>query len=268
MKRVLLIEDLSSFGKCSMAVAMPALVMGGIEVTFLPTAIFSTHTGISKEAVAVDFSEKMEEFLRHWESLSLTFDAILVGYSYGERQLEEISGFLNKIKNEKAPFLLIDPAMADHGRMYGKLPKNYGELMKDFVRMGDVMTPNLTEAMLLADRDYSILPETREEILEILEILHQKYQEDVVITGVKLKDGMYVFGKSNQEIVEYRTECFEKSYSGTGDLFAAIFLVGMLRKKGFEIALQEAGRLTSLAVKNSILQGMDTLYFESVLKEI
>lgn len=43
MKRILTIQDISCFGKCSLTVALPLLSSMGIETVMLPTAILSTH---------------------------------------------------------------------------------------------------------------------------------------------------------------------------------------------------------------------------------
>lgn len=267
MKRVLLIEDLSCYGKCSMTVALPLLSVAGIEVIPLPTAVFSAHTGALKVPSIVDFSAKMGNFLENFRSLELRFDAILVGYSAGKEQLRVIDEFLEGLKDEKRSLVLVDPAMADHGRMYGKLPKDYPELMRNLAKKADILTPNLTEALILAERDFSSLPTTKEEVIELVNFLYGKYKKDLVITGVQTEEALLVVGISEGEMFETNARKMEKNYSGTGDSFAALFLAKLLSGVSFHEAMAEATRLTTLAVKNSIEEGMENLYFESILKE-
>ena len=45
MKRVVTIQDISCFGKCSLTVALPIISAMGVETVILPTAVLSTHTG-------------------------------------------------------------------------------------------------------------------------------------------------------------------------------------------------------------------------------
>ena len=45
IKRVLAINDLSCFGKCSLTVSIPIISHFGVEVVPLPTALLSNHTG-------------------------------------------------------------------------------------------------------------------------------------------------------------------------------------------------------------------------------
>ena len=44
-KRILSVQDISCFGKCSNTVALPILSAAGVETAILPTALLSTHTG-------------------------------------------------------------------------------------------------------------------------------------------------------------------------------------------------------------------------------
>ena len=45
MKRVITIQDVSCFGKCSLTVALPLISAMGVECAIIPTAVLSTHTG-------------------------------------------------------------------------------------------------------------------------------------------------------------------------------------------------------------------------------
>ena len=45
MKRIVSIQDISCFGKCSLTVALPIISAMGIEACPVPTAVLSTHTG-------------------------------------------------------------------------------------------------------------------------------------------------------------------------------------------------------------------------------
>ena len=50
-KRALAVHDISCFGRCSLTVALPVLSAAGIETSVLPTAVLSTHTGATHDAV-------------------------------------------------------------------------------------------------------------------------------------------------------------------------------------------------------------------------
>ena len=44
LKRIVTIQDISCFGKCSLTVALPVISAMGVETAVIPTAVLSTHT--------------------------------------------------------------------------------------------------------------------------------------------------------------------------------------------------------------------------------
>ena len=266
-KRILLVEDISCYGKCSTTVALPVLSVGGFEVNLLPTALFSAHTGISSDIAFLDFSGGMRGILQSWENMDITYDAVLIGYSFGLKQLEIISNFLEKHKQK---LVILDPAMAENGKLYSKLPQDYPEAMKELIKHCDYLTPNITEAYLLAEKTYHEGPYERNEIIELLLVLFGKYRKNVIITGIEAKDDklMVMAIDENGDIYTYETEKASRNYSGTGDVYAAILLNGLLKERGFQTSIKEAMELTTRAVMLSIAENCDELYFEGILKEL
>ena len=47
MKKILTVQDISCFGKCSITIALPVISAMGVETVILPTAVLSTHTMFS-----------------------------------------------------------------------------------------------------------------------------------------------------------------------------------------------------------------------------
>ena len=266
-KRVLLVEDISCFGKCSTTVALPILSVAGYEVSILPTAIFSAHTGISKDIAFLDFAGGMKGILNSWESLNIDYDGVLIGYAFGKKQIEVLMDFLEK-KEQK--LVILDPAMAENGRLYSKLPEDYPIAMRELIKYCDYLTPNITEAFMLAEKPYHKGPYVRTEIIELLIILYGKYRKHVIITGIEAVDNkIMVMAIDNKgDIYQYETGRINRNYSGTGDVYATILLDGLLKGRGFETSIKEAMELTSRAVLLSTAGNYDELYFEGILKEL
>ena len=215
-KRILLIEDISCYGKCSTTVAFPILSVAGFEVSLLPTAIFSAHTGISADIAFLDFSGGMK------------------------------------------------------GKLYSKLPEDYPVAMKELIKHCDYLTPNITEAFMLADKPYHKGPYVRTEIMELLIILYGKYRKNVIITGIESVDNklMVMAIDDSGDIYKYETEKINRNYSGTGDVYAAILLDGLLKGRDFQTSVKEAMELTTRAVMLSTAGNYEKLYFEGILKEL
>ena len=75
MKKVAVIQDLSSFGKCSLTAAIPVLSVMGVQACPLPTAILTAQTGYPS-FYCEDFTSKMNYFTEEWSKLHVTFDGI------------------------------------------------------------------------------------------------------------------------------------------------------------------------------------------------
>ena len=116
-KRLVTIQDLSCFGKCSVTVALPVISALGIETVVLPTAVLSTHTGEFKGYTFHPLHDEFRGIADHWESLGIEFDAIYVGYIGSNELINAVSDFIDRFKKENT-VVFIDPAMADNGKFY------------------------------------------------------------------------------------------------------------------------------------------------------
>ena len=166
VQRVAAVNDLSGFGRCSLTVSIPILSAMGFQVCPLPTAVLSAHTGYPNPVIR-DFTEDMEGFLRHWESLGLTFACGYTGYLGNERQADVLEPFLRRLREQRA-LRLVDPAMADHGKLYSSCTPALVQAMARLVALANVATPNLTELCLLTGGDYAAVTGLRLEAVEKL----------------------------------------------------------------------------------------------------
>ena len=49
---------------------------------------------------------------------------------------------------------IVDPAMADHGKLYSGFDEAYAKAMKGLCRKADIILPNITEAAMFAGMPY------------------------------------------------------------------------------------------------------------------
>ena len=183
-KRILTIQDISCVGQCSMTVAMPVLSACGHETCILPTALLSTHTGGFGKPAVVHFDDALEPIWKHWQAQGITFDAILIGYLGSVGAVETAARILEELL---APggVAIVDPAMADHGKLYSGFDQAYVEAMKMLCAKADILLPNITEAAMLSGKEY------RETLTEeyVSALLAGLNQNRVVLTGVGYAPG-------------------------------------------------------------------------------
>lgn len=231
-KRAVAIHDISGFGKCSLTVALPILSAMGIETVAMPTALLSTHTGISGYTY-LDLTNQMPLFKKHWENLNLHFDSIYSGFLGSKTQIDIVSNLIDKFKKDDT-LVLVDPAMADNGEMYPTFDLEFAKEMKKLCKKADLIVPNMTEALLLLDKEYITGPYTKEYIENILKELSNLGPKQVVLTGVSFEDnelGAACFDRSTGEINYTFSPFIKKYYHGTGDIFASVLLSSLLNNK-------------------------------------
>ena len=223
MKKVVTIQDISCFGKCSATVALPVISAMGVECAVIPTAVLSTHTGGFTGYTFRDLTDDIPAVTAHW----------------------------------KKEGLRIDPAMADNGRLYAGFGPEIVGAMKSLCDRADLIVPNLTEATLMLGEEYRA-PGTYDEayIHDILRRLAEGGAKIAAITGVNYdgkQQGIVAYHRDSGEFEEYFHENLPVSYHGTGDLFAATLFGAIMREK----PLSDALRIAATNVLNAIRATMD-----------
>jgi len=246
-KRILTIQDISCVGQCSMTVVLPVLSACGHEVCILPSAVLSTHTGGFQKPVVQDLTDQMGRIREHWLREGISFDVIYTGYLGSLQAIEEARVIMDTML---APggVVIVDPAMADHGKLYRGFDEAYGEAMKDLCCRADIMLPNITEAAMMTGMPY------REQLDEndTRELLEKLPGRDVLLTGVGFVPDQTGFAlRTDGQISFHHHPRVEKSYHGTGDLFAAAFAGAIASGKTAVEAGEIASGFTLRAIENT-----------------
>ena len=232
MKKILSVQDLSCMGKCSTTVALPILSAMGLSCSVLPTAVLSTHTGFPEPNIR-PLTEDIVPNAMHLARQGASFDGILVGYLANPEQAEAVLEVTNAFD---CPVIL-DPAMADHGKRYSGLDEAYAHAMAGLCAKADILLPNVTEAAMLTNREY------REELTEdyVRELLGALPSKSVVLTGVGWEPGTTGIAiREGEGFCHISHPKAERSFHGTGDAYAAAFVGVLMGEKTVEQAAKIA----------------------------
>jgi len=205
----------------------------GVEAVPLPTAVLSSHTAF-KHCKIRDMTEFMPEAGNMWAMENITFDAISSGYLGSARQAEIVGELCRKLAGAST-IRFVDPAMADHGRLYSGLTEEYIFAMKKMCSEADVMVPNITEGCMLTDTPYKASPSDAE-CREILKKLAGLGARKVILTGFSSAPGRLgaaCYDRDADEFFFCENEALPASCHGTGDLFAAALTGAMMRGMTF-----------------------------------
>ena len=249
-RRILTIQDISCVGQCSMTVALPILSACGHETCILPAAVLSTHTGGFGTPAITNLTSNMEAIWRHWQRQGITFDAIYTGYLGSVNAIRTAAEIAESLL-APAGILIVDPAMADHGKLYSGFDSAYAEEMKNLCLRADVMLPNITEAAMMTGMTYM---DSVDEVY-VRELLNRLGGKDVVLTGVGFApDETGAAIRSNGEVSFYTHPRVGASYSGTGDIFASAFTGAYMQDKSLEQAVQIASSYTLACILHTFNQ--------------
>ena len=235
-RRILTIQDISCVGQCSMTVALPIISACGVECAVLPSAVLSTHTAGFTGFTVRDLTEDMPGILAHWQKENISFEAIYTGYLGSTLQIDYVAAIFEGVG---APGCLkvVDPAMADNGKLYPAFDDEYVQAMKGLCGKADFVVPNITEACFLTGVEYRTEYD-RAYIDSLLAGLTALGSKNVILTGVS-----YAPGKTGVVVLEngvyqyYEHELLPNSCHGTGDIYASAFVGSLMQgKSAFEAA--------------------------------
>ena len=249
-KRILTIQDISCFGQCSLTVALPILSACGVEAVILPSAVLSTHTGGFTGFTFRDLSDDIPKIAAHWRSEGIDFDAVYTGYLGSIKQIDMVTDIFNTLLRDNGK-KIVDPAMADNGKLYYGFDQEYADAMARLCREADIIIPNITEACFMTGVEYK---EKYDEayVNEVLNALEANGMPNVVLTGISYNDETTgVLVKLNGKIDYYTHKKFAVGSHGTGDIFASAFSGALLRGKTEFEAARVAANYTLKCIENS-----------------
>ncbi len=249
MKRILTVQDISCVGRCSLTVALPIISAAGVEAGVLPTAVLSTHTAFPKFTFC-DLTPEIEKISETFSELDIGFDAIYTGYLGSFEQLRLVSELIDR-NGGKDCAVIIDPAMADHGKLYHGFTPEFAKAMAGLCGKADLIIPNLTEASFMLDIPYT---EQYDEqyIKDVLKKLCALGAKRAAITGVSLeggKLGVYAYDSLTDEYFSYFNTHLPVAYHGTGDIYASATVGAIMRGHSVNSALAVAVDYTLECIK-------------------
>lgn len=293
LKKLALINDLCSVGRCSLSIQIPVVSTLGLTACPIPTAVLSNHTAFPHVS-STGLGEVMEERLETLRENDIHFDGILIGYLGDCTDLRALDAYLEAEKQRNPKLrIFLDPAMADHGRLYRGMTEEHIEAMRALCRKADLICPNLTEAAFLADFDYAGLKETLDRCTSdatrgmvmhaLLSELHHLTSGQIIVTGVEAyAETAEAAATTPEALINVVSEAdgdlhfIEHARTGdarpgTGDLFSAIVASLCLRGETLENATRRAADFVALCIRHSEEAQVPVVYgvqFEDILSAL
>ncbi|XP_064628373.1 pyridoxal kinase-like [Lineus longissimus] len=202
----------------------------GFEVDTINSVQFSNHTGykcfkgqVLKDSDLTELYEGLKENnINHYTHL-------LTGYVFAKSFLHKVCEVITDLKKVNPNLVYVcDPVMGDNGKLY--VPADLLPVYRDHViPLADIITPNQYEAELLTGIDIK----TEADAWKAMDFFHSKGVKTVMISSTDLGTDDKLLGLGSSKIDGKKTALrieipkLPASYTGTGDLFAALLLAWM-----------------------------------------
>ena len=269
-KKIAMINDFSGFGRCSLMVSVPIISAMKVQCCALPTAILSNHTGY-EDFFFDDYTDKMQEYYGKWEKLGLSFDGIYTGFLGSVRQVSIVKDFIRRFASDET-VVIVDPVMGDNGACYATIDEEFCTGMRRLIPGAAIITPNLTEACMLAGTEYRETGADTYALTRLAEELRELGAENIVITGITdgsdICDFIYTAGR---EAVLLRQPCGGEAHAGTGDVFSSIIAADAVKGVDIVTSVKKAASFVGRAIKLSHemnIPTQDGVCFEELIHEL
>lgn len=246
---VLVLGALTGKRRVAARMSAAALEALGHEVLLLPTMLLSGTYDLGAPA-CLDATGYIEDALARYAASGIAWDAALIGGVTGLYQAHVLRALIMKCRERGAPVLL-DPVLGDGGRAYNTVTEEQERAMRLLAVHADYITPNLTEACILTGTPFEAARGAQGHLLDTL----RGVVRGAVVTSAYASaedpadDARAVIGVDEDgERFSLPFATIPGRHLGTGDLFSALLLDGLLRGR----ALREAAQRASEGVADAI----------------
>ena len=156
--------------------------------------------------------------------------------------------------------LLVDPVLGDHEALYTGFTDAHVDAMRELCSLADLITPNRTEAALLAGLSFSSADET---------LLYAQQVKDAVITSVGSGNRIGYLARLDGRVTLVQKEAVDMIVHGAGDVFTSALCGELLNGQAPQTALLRAADFCDSCIHETAKRQPGHWYglaFEPVLK--
>ena len=256
-KRIVLFNDLPGYGKVALAAMVPLLSRMGHFPYQVPTAVVSNTLDFGKFRIQ-DMTDYMRDTIKVWDELGFDPDCICTGFVLSEEEVELIGDYIRSRKprtSESDRLVMVDPIMADGGKLYNGIGMERVAAMQKLVSYSDVMVPNMTEAGFLTGICPGREQASAAELQELVDGLHKLSGKSVVITSAQDSEtGEHLVCGYDHKMDQYFRAPFTflpVRVAGTGDIFYTVMTGKLLNGENLETAVREAVRVLTALIREN-----------------
>lgn len=242
--KILVFNDYCVVGNMALKANISVLSQNGHEVFGLPTKIFSSNMSY-KDYISFympNFSEIVKKIFEIQK-----IDAIYIGFIDDEEIFEIIKDILQKFKGK----VILDTILGDNGVKYSGTTTEQIDFYRELLKFADVVTPNLTEAMLLTNYNKIFSEIERKDVEKIAKNLLEMGVKRIIIKSFEKNNILNTLCFSENTIKWFESKKIDIKICGTGDVFSSLVTSELVKGEKLENSIQK----------------IQTLLFENIEKQ-
>ena len=231
---VLAISSQVTTGRVGLSAIGPAFEAAGVKGLYLPTILLSSRPGmgpLAKHIVPADYLSAALSCLKDDNRLA-GIDGIQTGYFAEASQVGAVSRFMAGLKEERPDLpILVDPVIGDADRGLFVDPGVANAIRDELVPLATIIVPNRFELGWLTATDLH----TEQSMVDAARGLAPPVT--VVTSAYEQAGRIGTLGIAEHHTFSREAERFAPVPNGTGDLFSALLMTGLLNGLPVEAAL-------------------------------
>lgn len=271
MTTILSIQSSVAYGHVGNSAATFPLMRSGVEVWPVLTVHFSNHTGYGEWRGPLLAADDVAEVIRGIDDRGVLprVDAVLSGYQ-GAKEVGAVVLEAVELVKQRSPRAIYccDPVMGDVGRGFFVRPGIPEFMRNQVVPKAQIVTPNHFELDYLTARE----THTLDEVIDAAHALRAVGPETVLVTSVVTDgtedDSLTMLAVTGEGAWQVTTPRLDRTFTGSGDLTAAMFLTHWLRTQSAAQAVGATADIVYSVLKQTADSGLPELQLVAAQDEI
>ena len=271
MTTILSIQSSVAYGHVGNSAATFPLMRSGVEVWPVLTVHFSNHTGYGEWRGPLLAADDVAEVIRGIDDRGVLprVDAVLSGYQ-GAKEVGAVVLEAVELVKQRSPRAIYccDPVMGDVGRGFFVRPGIPEFMRNQVVPKAQIVTPNHFELDYLTGRE----THTLDEVIDAAHALRAVGPETVLVTSVVTDgtedDSLTMLAVTGEGAWQVTTPRLDRTFTGSGDLTAAMFLTHWLRTQSAAQAVGATADIVYSVLKQTADSGLPELQLVAAQDEI
>jgi len=255
--KILVFNDYCVVGNMALKANISVLTQNGHEVFGLPTKIFSSNMSY-KDYISF-YMPNFSEIVKKVFGIKKV-DAIYIGFIDNDEVFVIIREILQNFKGK----VILDPILGDNGIKYSGTTAKQISFYRELLNFADIVTPNLTEAILLTEYNKIFSEIKKEDVEKIASNLLEMGAKQIIIKSFEKNDILNTLYISETSIKWFESEKIDIKICGTGDVFSSLVASELTKGEKLENSIDKIQKLLAENIKKQEKQdGLNEIQLEN-----